>query len=66
MDHKDIIVNHIRKYIKVKNPENSSEATPESAENQPGDKTEMIVNNLREFLTYLENKNIINPQKLSD
>ena len=58
-------MNHIRKYIKVKNP---GEATPEqeSADVQSGDKTELIVNNLREFLTYLENKNIINPQKLSD
>ena len=58
-------MNHIRKYIKVKNP---GEATPEqeSVDVQSGDKTELIVNNLREFLTYLENKNIINPQKLSD
>lgn len=58
-------MNHIRKYIKVKNP---GEATPEqeNTDVQSGDKTEMIVNNLREFLTYLENKNIINPQKLSD
>ena len=66
MDHKDIIVNHIRKYIKVKNPADPGEATPESTEIQSGDKTELIVKNLREFLTYLENKNIINPQKLTD
>ena len=32
LDHKDIIVNHIRKYIRVKNPANPGEATPEGEE----------------------------------
>lgn len=30
----------------------------------PGDKTEEIMKNLRDFLGYLENKGIINPTKL--
>ena len=58
IDHKEIIVNHIRKYIKVGGKMAGQEERKESPE--------VIIQNLRDFLTYLENKNIINPQKLSD
>ena len=62
MDHKETIVNYIRKYIKLR-PE--SQPTP-TAEAPVEESEETIIQNLRDFLTYLENKNIINPQKLSD
>ena len=67
-DHKEVIVNHIRQYIKLK-PQ-SAEAQgllgQASGQTDPKKKEEMIIHNLREFLIYLENKNIINPQKLQD
>ena len=51
-------MNHIRKYIKV----NKKEESPATKDEEP----EVIIQNLRDFLTYLEAKNIINPQKLAD
>ena len=58
VDHKEIIINHIRKYIKV-----GGKMVGQAGRQ---DSPDVIIQNLREFLNYLENKNIINPQKLSD
>jgi len=58
VDHKEVIVNHIRKYIKVKPVEENSTTLRGGV---PSEKTELIIQNLRDFLTYLEQKNIINP-----
>ena len=65
-DHKEVIVNHIRKYIKVSKNPNSATGSQVTLGETKGEKTETIIQNLRDFLTYLENKNIINPQKLQD
>ena len=62
VDHKEVIINHIRKYIKVK----PQDAQTDAKDAPPGKTTDVIIQNLRDFLVYLENKNIINPQKLSD
>ena len=56
-------MNHIRKYIKV-NKKEESPATRLLATKD--EEPEVIIQNLRDFLTYLEAKNIINPQKLAD
>ena len=48
----------MRKFIKVKQPT--------ATEEEKQEKNELIIQNLRDFLTYLENKNIINPKRLSD
>lgn len=67
VDHKEIIVNHIRKYIKGKKISSdvlktapSQTINEKNAAIQGSEQTEEIIDNLRDFLTYLEGKNIIN------
>ena len=58
-------MSHIRQYIKLKPANAAAEPGTLGQLNQAsGEKSEMIIQNLREFLVYLENKNIINPTKL--
>lgn len=64
MDHKEVIVNHIRKYIKGKKITDQPLQKQNNKTIEDTEQTEEIVENLRDFLTYLEGKNIINSQKL--
>lgn len=66
MDHKEVIVNHIRKYIKGKKITDQPLQKQNNKTIEDTEQTEEIVENLRDFLTYLEGKNIINSQKLQD
>ena len=60
MDHKEVIVNHIRKYIKGKKITDQPLQKQNNKTIEDTEQTEEIVENLRDFLTYLEGKNIIN------
>ena len=51
-DPKEVILSHIQRFIKTNRPVASGE--------------QEILKNLREFLCYLEAKNIVNPTKLQD
>ena len=64
MDHKEVIVNHVRKYIKGKKITDQPLQKQNNKTIEDTEQTEEIVENLRDFLTYLEGKNIINSQKL--
>ena len=60
MDHKEVIVNHIRKYIKGKKITDQPLPKQNNKTIEDTEQTEEIVENLRDFLTYLEGKNIMN------
>ena len=60
MDHKEVIVNHIRKYIKGKKITDAPVQKQSIKTIEDTEQTEEIVENLRDFLTYLEGKHIIN------
>jgi len=63
-DPKEVILNQIRRFIKTnKGQTKLSQDLVKEAE-APGDKTEEIIKNLRDFLGYLESKGIINQSKL--
>ena len=66
LDHKEVIVNHIRKYIKGNKITDVVQQKQSNKTIEDQEQTEEIVENLRDFLTYLEGKNIINSQKLQD
>ena len=59
-------MNHIRKYIKGKKITDQPLQKQNNKTIEDTEQTEEIVENLRDFLTYLEGKNIINSQKLQD
>lgn len=70
-DPKEQIVQHIRKYIKSNKNTSSNVSGPRTLASQVDaasspEQTEEIIRNLRDFLTYLENKGIINQSKLQN
>lgn len=65
-DPKDVILNQIRRYIKTnKGQEKLKQDLGKEGENS-GQNTDEIINNLKDFLSYLENKGIINQTKLQN
>lgn len=56
---KDRIIEYVAKFIRTKHYESEKEAISDAG-------YEDMINNLKEFLQYLEDKNIINPKQLED
>jgi hypothetical protein len=56
-----MIVQHISRFIKSKKPTENQSLISNSEQ-----QTDEILRNLRDFLVYLEGKNIINPVKLQN